>query len=355
MGTFGGDLLRILAHGVVNTGTSALGQYLGNVFEQGRAEKLLGAKTALESATYEQDPERQQEILGQIKERFNLPTVTNKGFAPVGETPSLSNLGMRKGLTYPETTYQPAQVKSIVAPVPDWKTALGARALPALAQITPEQALGAQLKEPDRELKLLMEAGRIQDKTLTREQRAYDAEQSRINQANIAADRTAVYGLLAQNNQDLKRQSLSQSLANQKLTHGIMSDKLEAGARAQLDKALVNLEKVTKDPMATEEQIKTAIEQYNGMHGSIVSKHPDLGNFFQPLEPELSKGWGLGWGAGKVIGAKTAGTKPAAKIEVDQTELSRFKTAYEKNPELAISNAKRLGTYDKFKAAGIIK
>lgn len=118
MGTFGGDLLRILAHGVMNTGTTALGQYLGNVFEQGRAEKLLGAKTALDSATYEQDPIRQQEILGQLKDRFNLPMVTNKGFVPVGETPSLSNLGMKKGLTYPEATYQPAEVKSIVAPVP---------------------------------------------------------------------------------------------------------------------------------------------------------------------------------------------------------------------------------------------
>jgi hypothetical protein len=56
------------------------------------------------------------------------------------------------------------------------------------------------------------------------------------------------------------------------------------------------------------------------------------------------------------VGAKTkAGGTPAANVGVDQTELSRFKTAYEKNPELAISNAKRLGTYDKLKAVGIIK
>jgi hypothetical protein len=356
MGTFGGDLLRILAHGVMNTGTTALGQYLGNMFEGERATKLLGDKAMLDAATYEQDPERQQEQLGQLKDRFNLSTVTNKGFAPVGETPSLSNLGMRKGLTYPEATYQPAQVKSIVAPVPDWKTALGAKALPALSQMTPEQALEVQLNNPDRDLKLLTLTGQLQEKALSREQRTDEKEKDRqaaLERAKLHAETTTMLG---QGMQSLRQQGMQLTLANQKATHAQVGDRLEAGARTQLDKALVNLEKVTKDPMATEEQIKTAIEQYNGMHGSIVAKHPDLGNYFQPLEPELSKGWGLGWGAGKVVGAKTkAGGTPAANVGVDQTELSRFKTAYEKNPELAISNAKRLGTYDKLKAVGIIK
>ena len=161
-------------------------------------------------------------------------------------------------------------------------------------------------------------------KQMEGEQRAEEKEKDRqaaLERAKLHADTTTMLG---QGMQALRQQGMALTIANQRATHAQASDRLEAGARTQLDKALVNLEKVTKDPMATEEQIKTAIEQYNGMHGSIVAKHPDLGNYFQPLEPELSKGWGFGWGAGKVVGAKTKA--PAATQEVPQTVTKDGKT-----------------------------
>ena len=91
MGTFGGDLLRILAHGVMNTGTTALGQYLGNMFEGQKAAKLQGMKEVFDQVRNAPDEDTRQSLLGKAYELMGseAPKVTRTtGYMPPGLEPS---------------------------------------------------------------------------------------------------------------------------------------------------------------------------------------------------------------------------------------------------------------------------
>ncbi len=99
MGTFGGDLLRILAHGGMNMGTSALGQYLGNVWGGEKELKNWLAKQLYEAATTQ--PAEQQVNIQQAIEQLGggkLPMAERikslSGGGLPGVTPELRGQGV---------------------------------------------------------------------------------------------------------------------------------------------------------------------------------------------------------------------------------------------------------------------
>lgn len=92
MATFAGDLMRILAHGGMNMGTAALGQYLGNMWAGDRAMDLEGVKVLAEQAKNAPTPDTQQSLLGAMYEKLGMkpPMVTEtKGYASPGLEPSV--------------------------------------------------------------------------------------------------------------------------------------------------------------------------------------------------------------------------------------------------------------------------
>lgn len=90
MPTFAGDLMRILAHGGMNMGTAALGQYLGNTLAGNRAEDLEILKEKFKTLA-NASPDAAQAIAGSIEESKPgsmalMPKV--QGYAPPGLEPS---------------------------------------------------------------------------------------------------------------------------------------------------------------------------------------------------------------------------------------------------------------------------
>jgi len=133
MATLGGDLIRMLAHGGISTLGNVGAQFLGDYLKERAQEKLLGLKTNLETASVESDPNVQQQILQKLKGPLNLAAIQESGMVPRGETPTVENLGQRKGLTYPEAGYTPATLERVVAPVPSLE-AIKSKILTSLPQ-----------------------------------------------------------------------------------------------------------------------------------------------------------------------------------------------------------------------------
>jgi len=146
-----------------------------------------------------------------------------------------------------------------------------------------------------------------------------------------------------------RRMAIQSQLLNQQILHQLAGDRLEAGARAQLDKSLSNLNKLYQDPTTKPAVLEKAVGDYNKLHGAVIAKHPDLANFFTPMNIKME---GLIFKTPKL---ESGASETATKTTLSQDVLDQFSVAYKTNPELAIRNAKRLGYYDQLKAAGVIK
>lgn len=293
MATLGGDLIRLLAHTALQTGGNIGTQYFSKMLEEQAKEKLMGLTESVDAARYMTNPNQQQEVLGQLRGRLGLPTVTEKGFAPVGETPTLGNLGQRTNLTYPAETYTPASIERIVAPpVTKITEALAARAAPAIGQVTPKEALGIATKEPGREaarenllatLAQRQEAAQIrsEDKTLDREQRAQAAREA--NDVKL---------MIAQGMQGIHLQGLQNTADKNKFLATFLSGKTQDADEAKAHTLIGNAANAyALIPMSNVDAKVAAANRFNTLIETYGEKYPNAVAGYTRLEPKREEGW----------------------------------------------------------------
>lgn len=317
MTTLGGDLIRMLAHGGISTLGNVGAQYLGNYFQEKAKEKLLGLQTNLEAAGVEADPNIQQQILQQIKGPLRLATVRQEGMAPIGETPTMENLGARKGLTYPGATYAPASIERIVSPVPS---------LEALKSKVAMGLPGAERKTAlfPKEDTLAMTLLKAQGDWALREQEGALNRQSR---EDIAKENIRLREAQQETTNELRKQSFDlqrERIDHQRKAFGLIAKKAgdattlkhSADINAAWDDYTRAASAKKKDPAL----IAAAVEKYNNNIALAEKQVPELVGHFSPLTPEFAQTWGEWWegkpGTGKVKGYAPApkGATPKATI-----------------------------------------
>ncbi len=317
MATIGGDLLRILAHTALQTGGNLGVNYLTKNWAEQAQERLLGTKAAVEAAGVETDPVKQQQILSQLTGRLGLPTVTEKGFVPTGETPTVGNLGTRQNLTYPSDTYSPALVDKLVAPVPAME-ALKVRTVQGMTPTARETALFP--KEPT------LEAARM-NLLANLAFKSQEGELNRASREGIAAQSDETKRIIAEGSQELRKTMLGMQLQQHQQNMILARDKMEAGARGQLEKYWDNIQSILKEPVLKPEALAPAVEQYNAALGSAIKQNAELANYFTPLE--IAKTPGLLWGEKTTGVKKSARTAPAKTTTAPLTFPRRVKAGGE--------------------------
>jgi hypothetical protein len=315
MTTFGGDILRMLARGGIETGANVGLQFLGDYLKNRSLESMLGTKTNLEAASVESNPEVQQQILGQLKDKLGLATVINKGMVPIGENPTMANLGQKKNLTYPEATYTPGEVQRIVAPVPTLSD-LKSKLFTSLS--TEEQKTAAFPKDASLQAALI----KAQGDWKLRESEGEANRLSREGIAQMAADNRAASLAQTQAHQSTMVETQRERLDQQRKLFGVVTKKM-GDTNLIKHSALVNqawddYEKAASSKVKDPARVAAAVDKYNNLIGVAEQSVPELAGSFSKLTPEMVQTWGEWYNnqpGTKIKGYTSApkGTTPAAK------------------------------------------
>jgi hypothetical protein len=302
MATLGGDLIRLLAHTALQTGGNIGVNYLNNMFTEQAKEKLLGLGESIDAARYETDPNKQQEILGQLKGRIGLPTVTENGFAPVGETPTLGNLGQNKNLTYPAESYAPASLERIVAPpVTKLNEALAARAAPAIGQVSPKEALGIATKEPGREAARDNLIATLAAKKYEADLRSDDKSLDRRQRADAARESNEIKLLLGQGMQQIHLQGQQNAADKNKFMATFLSGKTQDADEAKAHTLIGNAANAYNiTPMSNVDAKVAAANRFNALIDTYGEKYPDAVSGYTRLEPKTPESF-FGLRGGNVL------------------------------------------------------
>lgn len=306
--TFWGNILETLAATGMNTaaniGMKAILSPMAG--RQEASQQVL--KSLLPAMGSETDPGKLSAIASKIKDISGVDLATG-----TPETNPAGYEGRMGGaeLTVPKSTSLESLAPGVsitpgfIKPIPS----LDMLKAGIINRLPIEKQQDLLTKDPERELKQLQVLSTIGDKDAQRRLQ----ELAITQRGDIARQHNETMQAMQQSNQELRKVGLQQTLQNQQVGHGLIKDRLEAGAMSQLQKSLDAVNKVVKDPMSTEGTIKTAMENYNATHANIVKKYPDLADSFKPLDPELSTGWlGTSVGSGKVVGVKPRESGTAA-------------------------------------------
>jgi len=254
-----------------------------------------------------------------VPERLRLATVTDKGMVPIGENPTIANLGQRKNLTYPEATYTPGEVQRIVAPVPSME-ALKTK----LAMDIPDAKTRLDTiypKERTHEAALI----KAQGDWKLRESEGEANRLSRESIAQMAADNRAASLAQTQAHQSTMVEMQRERLDQQRKMFGVVTKKM-GDANLIKHSTLVNqawddYEKAASSKVKDPNRIAAAVDKYNNLIGVAEQSVPELAGSFSKLTPEMVQTWGEWYNnkpGTKVKGYTSApkGTAPAAKQDV---------------------------------------
>ena len=285
---FWGDMLKILAHGGVQTGASILGQTVTAPILAQKSMDQEEFKTLLQAAGTAK-PEAMSAISERLKELSGrgLPTYTRD--VPTGALTTPEGETLAKGtysLVRPESAGILAQqgFKPEVAPKEEFvrpKISVDQVLAGMLGNAAPDspemqdvmaKKLGVGLTQAEK-IRLAQEDARENRFQQTQERLSKQFEQTQ-----------QFHEIMGQGLMDFRKAMLNNQIQNQKVTHQLVGNKIEAGARKQLDSALKDVIKILDTPGYKPEALDAALSKYNALHGSIVAKHPDLTTDFTPLE-----------------------------------------------------------------------
>lgn len=366
MTTFGGDLLRILAHGGVNTLSNMGSQLLTNYLKPG-----LDAKTELVKEyinTLRTGSTEEQEAVAPILEKqtgWELPRVA--AMNPAGREVSSPE---GRELTLPTSTplselaegYKP-QTRLVRPPAEKLEQLAAGLTTRALTGAPGDVSLGASLLDTVSKEKKLTDMQTYVDAvkrgdttTVAAIEKFYGGRNAlRAMYNEYQRNPEAVGGFFqAKSPSDLTRtQGMSVGEAagvGQKRT--LMEPEVSvlnpSGTVAgTAPRGSIKLEEPTKKAPSVAEQMQEIDKEINILTRSIsegVYKRPDAKEEVQGRIRELKT---QKESLGKQSNQTQGGLSPAI--------IGAFQKAYQTNPELAISNAKKKGFYDKLKASGVIK
>jgi hypothetical protein len=231
----------------------------------------------------------------------------------------MENLGVRKGLTYPEAGYVPATVERIVAPVP------------SLEALKTKAAMGI----PDAKTRLdtlypkerALETALI-TKGMDIEARAREGDLNRGNQLTIAqmidASREATRAQTLQHQQtveSLQRDKLDQQRKAFGLVAKKVGDQSVIKHSSDINSAWDDYQRAASAKKPDPNLVAAAAEKYNKNIELAEKMVPELAGHFTPLTPEMTEAWG--WfglaepkpiPTGKFISAPKGGAPKAAVV-----------------------------------------
>lgn len=344
MGTFMGDMLRILAHGGMSMGTAALGQYLGNALAGNRAEDLEILKEKFKTLA-NASPEAAQAIAGSIEQSKPgsmalLPKV--QGYAPPGLEPSAAEPNPMDKLLSTQTSPNVFQSLQGAIPITRGETTLPipsttfATAAPKLEQQAANEVAGRggspletlsylkRIEQPRGEFATLIALSKSTDPIVAR------AAQNKLNQPEIlaAAKKEAAEVKQTASEERMKqahthfeeRMKLSQKLFDQ----GVEMSKLKGKSLdiTNLDKMVDDLRTQRKDitalvvDKAKPEVVQGAIDTYNNTVRGYIQTEPKFKEHPAAQEHEAIIKPG-GW----ITSDKAVGMRPKGTITPTATRV----------------------------------
>ncbi len=348
MGTFGGDLLRILAHGGMNMGTSALGQYLGNVWGGEKELKNWLAKQLYEAAPTQ--PAEQQVNIQQAIEQLGggkLPMAERikslSGGGLPGVTPELRGQGVSSEggpLSFPVDKYKslseiptgvtPETSKYLISPPAKLEQQVAAQ-VAGTPGASPLGTLGylKRLEQPQKLNQLESAIGMFMHPDTPSDVR--EMLKGYIGKGDLTQYR--------QDMLDIRRQGLTQQLnvhnqnfqIKMQLAKSLGDFRDITGVDKAIDDLTVQRKGITEAITmgAPQKEIRGLIDQYNNTATSLIKTNPKLTShpIAQPIEPEFADQttwqWMKGEQPSKVVGAKPkVGTKITVPSQTPPAQMS---------------------------------
>ncbi len=310
MATLGGDLLKILAHTVLQTGGNVATQAFAapilarkqmDIEEQKNILNAIGTATEAEAPAYS---ERYEKLTGRPLPSYmdNIPTggllTPEKEVIPKGTFSILDPRGAQAQGFAPETEAKTVFTKPKLSldQVLAGMVARGGEGSP-LVQGLLNKKLGLGLS-PYQEQRLGVDKAKM-----TQQDKQYQQTQDRLEKQFQSSQEFRE--IMGQGMMDFRSSMLQMQLQNQRNQMMMFGDKMEAGARAQLEKHWDNVQQILRDPEAMRQGValEPAMDQYNSALNAVVKQNPALGQYFYPLESIKTSTWG-GYGKEKVTGVK---------------------------------------------------
>ncbi len=370
MGSFVGDMLRMLAHTGMQTGGTLLANMISQPMvaeRQAQVEKIL--PTLLNRMGSETDPEMSGEIASRIKDisgidlRTKLPAINPAGNVEAGANPTdrgyQINSEAGRSLTAPRSMnladLAPGEttVPGFIRPTPS----LESMKTGALTGKSP-QVVFDTIFPKDKSL----EAAKF-NLAATLEAKAREGEANRASREGIARDALGLKEEMAKDRTDAAKDRIANTQQWRTFLMGQMADKTDEmkrkGASAEEMRELTQFSTLQNQlGLATGEQKKTIQTQLNTMLDN--TKNPMLQQFPKYTEDVVVPGTGVNlgplgtWGANKTkvpVGGANK-TAPSTSSTPSPIELQGYKTALTvnaNNPDIINQiKAKALAKYPKY-------